>query len=184
MERCRLLGALFLLMVGGCSRESPPPPPAPPAPSTAVTATAPLTLEQARTRAQDSDARRAGWRSVPGALQAGETTSRFVALYDSGVLRLIEERSDAGEAGSSIARYYLDTTATRFLFEAREERAAAGAAPGGAREVVKTSMVFEPDGRMVASQKYVDARMQPLLKEEIDSVVQRLAALRAAAPRL
>jgi hypothetical protein len=183
MERCRFLGALFLLMVGGCSRESPPAPVAT-APPAAATATAPLTLEQARTRAQDIDARRAGWRSVPGTLQAGEATSRFVALYDSGVLRLIEERSDAGVAGGSIARYYLDATATLFLFDAREEGAAAGAAPGGAREVVKTSMVFEPDGRMVASQKYVDARMQPLLKEEIDSVVQRLAALRAAAPRL
>jgi hypothetical protein len=142
-----------------------------------------MTLEQALARAQDIDARRAGWRSAPGTLQTGEATSRFVALYDSGVLRLIEERSDAGEAGSSIARYYLDTTASLFLFEARDERAAAGAASGVAREVVETRLVFEPDGRMVASQKHVDGRIQPVQKDEIDGAVQRLAALRAAAQR-
>jgi len=179
MRRDRLLGMVLLVLLG-CSRESPQPqPPAPVAPVSA----APVTLEQARTRAQDIDKRRAGWRSLPGTLQASDATSRFVALYDSGVLRMIEERSELGPQGSGTARYYLDTTATLFLYDARDERSVVDPAGAHSREVVEVRMAFEPDGRMVASQKSVDGRMQPVQKEEIDAVVQHLQALRQAAPR-
>ena len=42
-------------------------------------------------------------------------------------------------------------------------------------------MVFEPDGRMVASRKSVDGRVQPAQTEEIDAAVAHLKALREAA---
>lgn len=176
MGRGKFLGVVLLALVG-CSRESPQPS-APVAPVTA----APFTLEQARTRAQDIESRRAGWRSVPGTLQASDATSRFVALYDAGVLRLLDERSDFGDYGSGTARYYLDTTGTLFLYDARDERTVTDASRAGAREVVEVRMAFEPDGRMVASHKSVNGRVQPILKDEIDAIVAHFEALRKAAP--
>lgn len=174
MQRSAWLGASMILATVGCSRESPaPPPPAPPASAqvAAPMTAAPLTLEQALARAQHIDAQRAGWRSVPGTLQEGAASARFVTFYDAGVARLIEERLDAGTA-----RYYLDTTARLFLFEARAE---AGAPP----EVEELRLVFEPDGRMVASQKRIGGRLHAVDKDEIDAVVRRLELLRAATPR-
>lgn len=170
---------IVLLLASGCSREQAPAPPAAPAPA-AVSAN-PMTPEEARKRAQDIESRRAGWRSVPGRFQTGDASSQFVAVYDAGVLRMIEERSDFGDYGSGTARYYLDTTGALFLYDARDERAVADATRTVAREVVEVSMVFEPDGRMVASRKTMDGRMQALQTDEIDAVVAHLQALRKAA---
>jgi hypothetical protein len=177
-----VLPMIVLLLASGCSREQAPPPPPPPAP-TAVSAN-PMTPDEARKRARDIESRRAAWRSVPGRFQVDEASSRFVAVYDAGVLRMIEERSDFGDYGSGTARYYFDTTGTLFLYDARDERVVTDFARAGAREIVELSMVFEPDGRMVASRKTVDGRVQPVQGGEIDGAVAHLQALRkvAAAP--
>jgi hypothetical protein len=173
---------LVLLLASGCSREQAPAPVAAPLPASADQTTAsanPMTPEEARKRARDIESRRAQWRSAPGRLQVGDASSQFVAVYDAGVLRMIEERSEFGDYGSGTARYYLDTTGTLFLYDARDERAVEGA---GAREVTELSMVFESNGRMVASRKTVDGRVQPVQAEEIDAALSHLQALRQTAP--
>jgi hypothetical protein len=171
---------VLLLLASGCSREQAPATPATPAVS-AVSAN-PMTPEEARKRAQDIESRRAAWRSLPGRFHEGDASSRFVAVYDAGVLRMIEERSDFGAYGGGTARYYLDTTGALFLYDARDERAVTDPARAGAREIVELSMVFEPDGRMVASRKTVDGRVQPVQAREIDGAVAHLQVLRKAAP--
>jgi hypothetical protein len=178
-----VLPMIVLLLASGCSREQAPAPVAapPPAPASADQTTVsahPMTAGEARKRAQDIESRRAQWRSVPGRLQVGDASSQFVAVYDAGVLRMIEERSEFDDYGSGTARYYLDTTGTLFLYDARDERAVNGA---GAREVTELSMVFESNGRMVASRKTVDGRVQPVQAEEIDAAVSHLQALRQTA---
>jgi len=170
---------IALLLASGCSREQAPAPAAAPLPA-AVSAN-PMTAEEARKRAQDIETRRAAWRSAPGRLQLGDASSQFVAVYDAGVLRMIEERSEFGDYGSGTARYYLDTTGTLFLYDARDERTIADPAGAGAREITELSMVFESDGRMVVSRKTVDGRVQPVQAEEIDAAVSHLQALRQAA---
>jgi hypothetical protein len=174
-----VLPVIVLLLASGCSREQAPAPAAAPPPA-AVSAN-PITAEEARKRAQDIESRRAAWRSAPGRLQVDDASSQFVAVYDGGVLRMIEERSEFGDYGSGTARYYLDTTGTLFLYDARDERAVTDAAGVGAREITELSMVFESDGRMVASRKTVDGRVQPVETEEIDAAVAHLKALRQAA---
>ncbi len=171
-----VLPLIVLLLAPGCSRELTPAPA--PAPPPATLSANPMTPEEARRRAQDIESRRAQWRSAPGRLQASDASSQFVAVYDAGVLRMIEERSELGDYGSGTARYYLDTTGTLFLYDAREERGVTGA---GAREITELSMVFESDGRMVGSRKTVDGRVQPVRTEEIDAAVGHLKALRQAA---
>jgi hypothetical protein len=172
-----VLPLIVLLLASACSREQTPAPAPPPAAASAN----PMTPDDARKRAQDIESRRAQWRSAPGRLQVGEASSQFVAVYDAGVLRMIEERSEFGDYGSGTARYYLDTTGTLFLYDARDERAVTGAAGAGAREITELSMVFESDGRMVASRKAVDGRVQPVQAEEIDAAVSHLQVLRQAA---
>jgi hypothetical protein len=172
-----VLPLIVLLLASACSREQTPAPAPPPAAASAN----PMTPDDARKRAQDIESRRAQWRSAPGRLQVGEASSQFVAVYDAGVLRMIEERSELGDNGSGTARYYLDTTGTLFLYDAREDRGVTGAADAGAREITELSMVFESDGRMVASHKTVDGRVHPVQTEEIDAAVAHLKTLRQAA---
>lgn len=175
-----VLPVVVLLLASGCSREQAPAPAA--APVVAAVSANAITPEEARKRARDIESRRAAWRSVPGRFHEGDASSRFVAVYDTGVLRMIEERSDFRDYGSSTARYYFDTTGTLFLYDARDERAVADPARAGAREIIELSMVFEPDGRMVASRKTVDGRVQPVQGTEIDGAMAHLQALRKAAP--
>jgi hypothetical protein len=174
-----VLPLIALLLACACSREQAPAPPAalPPA----VASADPLTPDEARKRARDIESRRAAWRSTPGLLRTGDASSQFVAVYDAGVLRMIEVRSEFGDQGSGTARFYLDTTGTLFLYDARDERVVRDPARTGAREITELSMVFEPDGRMVASRKSVDGRVQPAQTEEIDAAVAHLKALREAA---
>jgi hypothetical protein len=175
-----VLPVILLLLAAGCSREQAPAPATAPAPA-GVSAN-PMTPEEARKRARDIESRRGALRSVPGRFQMGGATSQFVAVFDAGVLRMVEERSDFGDYGSGTARYYLDTTGTLFLYDARDERLVTDPARAGAREIIELSMVFEPDGRMVASRKTVDGRVQPVQAGEIDGAVGHLQALRKTAP--
>jgi hypothetical protein len=173
----------MLLLASACSREQAPALPAAPvvAPVVAGASADAMTPEEARERARDIESRRGAWRSVPGRFQEGDASSRFIAVYDGGVLRMIEERSDFGDYGSGSGRYYFDTTGTLFLYDARDERMLADPARSGAREIIELSMVFEPDGRMVASRKTVDGRVQPVQGSEIDGAMAHLQALRKAA---
>ena len=158
-----------LVVAAGCSKEAPPPPPkvhaAPPAQSP---------LDDALARARALDASRERMRAVPGTFAAGDASARFVAYWDSGVLRLIDERSEFGDYGTSSARYYLDATGRLFLYETRDERPRADAT---GKEAVELRLVFDPDSRMLASEKKVDGKVQPTQATEIQGVRDHLQAL-------
>jgi hypothetical protein len=172
----RLLRALaVLLLVIGCSKESPPPPALPHVP------TAQTPADEALARARVVDASRDRMQAVPGTFTAGEASARYVAYWDTGVLRLIDERSDFGEHGTSAARYYLDTNAKLFLYEARDERTVTDASRAGGKEHVEMRLVFDPELRMLASEKKVAGRVQPVQATEIDGVRAHFEALRSAA---
>jgi hypothetical protein len=165
------------LAAAACNREQPPTQPAAPAAATASESP----LEEALARARALDASRERLRAVPGTFTAGDASARYVAYWDSGVLRLIDERSDFGDYGSSAARYYLDTSGALFLYEAQDERAVTDPARAGARERIELRMVFDPGSRMLASEKTVDGKVQPVQATEIEGVRQHLQALRSSA---
>jgi hypothetical protein len=170
-------GSLVLavaLVLAACTKQEADPPPAP-------GSTAQSVADEAPARAADLDARLATMQAVSDTFSAGEASSRFVAYWESGVLRVLDERSEFGDYGSGSARYYLDTTGALFLYRARDEMAADDPARAGTREVTQISMTFEPDGRLLASGKTVDGKVQPVLATEIEGVRQHWAALRAAA---
>jgi hypothetical protein len=164
------------LLLGSCGQQQEPSPP-PEAPNPAAVAVGPMEDAQARARALDG--RRDGMQAAPGTFSDAGATSRFVAYRDSGVLRLIDERSDFGEYGSGAARYYLDNTEALLLYEASDEDA--DPAQPGVRRTTRMRLVFDVDGRMLASEKTVDDRVQPVLATEIEGVRRHFAALRQAA---
>lgn len=176
--RTRVL--LVVLLLAGCTGEDAASPSAP-AVSAPPAASDASIVEEAPARAADLDARLAGMQAVPGTFSAGDARSRFVAYWDGGVLRLIDERSEFGDYGSGSARYYLDTTGALFLYRGQDEMAVTDPARAGAREVTRISMVFGAGGRMLASEKTIDGKVQPVLAGEIEAVRQHLEALRAAA---
>lgn len=165
------------LAAAACSKEQAPAPPSSPVPSAAVESP----LEEALARAHALDASRDRLRAVPGTFTADDASARYVAYWDGGVLRLIDERSDFGDFGSSSARYYLDTTGALFLYEALDERNVTDPSQAGAREKAEIRMVFDPGSRLLASEKKVDGAVQPVQATEIEGVRQHLQALRASA---
>ena len=167
------------LATAACSKEQSPAQPSSPAPARVVESP----LEEALARARSLDAGRDRLQAVPGTFTAGDASARYVAYWDSGVLRLIDERSDFGDYGSSSARYYLDTTGALFLYEAMDERAVTDPSHAGAREKVEIRMVFDPGSRMLASDKKVDGKVQPVQATEIEGVREHLQALKASAAR-
>jgi hypothetical protein len=124
---------------------------------------------------------RASWQAVPGTFVERDMTSKFVSYYDGGVLRLIEERMDFGEHGSSASQYYFDSAGTLFLYRGHDEAVDDPAGAAGKR-VVDFEMVFDPEGRMVASHKTVDGKVRPIGSDEIDGVQNHLNALRKQLP--
>jgi hypothetical protein len=138
-------------------------------------------MGEALSRARTLDAGRDRMQAVPGTFTAGDASSRYVAYFDSGVLRLIDERSDFGEYGSSAARYYLDATGELFLYQAQDERTVTDPSRASAREKVEVSLLFDAGGRMLASDKKVDGRVQPVQATEVEGVRRHMEALQASA---
>jgi hypothetical protein len=163
------------LMLAGCSKESPAPKPKL---QSAPAAHSPM--EEALARARALDTARDRMRAVPGSFTDGDASARYVAYWDGGVLRLIDERSDFGAYGSSAARYYLDTTGKLFLYEAQDARTATDPSSPGAKENVELRLVFDPDSRMLASDKKIDGKVQPAQATEIEGVRRHLEQLRSA----
>lgn len=171
-------GVMAALVLAACSREAPEPLPVA-APQAQAVVSSPL--DEALARARALDASRDRMQTTPGTFNAGDAKTRYVAYRDSGVLRLVDARSDLGDHGSSAARYYLDATGRLFLYEAQDVRAATDPARAGARETVDVRIVFEAGTRVLAAWKQVDGMPQPVEETEVEAVRERLAALQASA---
>ena len=174
MRSLALAAVAVLLLATACDQPEGPATAEPPKPAAAASP-----LEDAQSRARALDARRDRMQALPGTYTDGNAASRFVAYRDSGVLRVIDERSDFGEYGSGEARYYLDNTEALLLYEARDESADPGRP--GTRRITKMRIVFDAGGRMLASEKTVDDRIQPVQATELQGVRQHFAQLRRGA---
>jgi len=173
-----LVGIAAAALTAACSREEPPPAPTP-QPVTSAPAVSPLA--EARARASQLEAQRTAMRAVHGRLPIEDAGVQFVAFYDGTVLRHIEERIDYREYGQGSGKYFLDTTGQLFLYLAEDERTVPDAERKGETDHIRYALVFDPGGRMIASEKSVNDKVQPLQDVEIDGVVKHFGALRAAA---
>jgi hypothetical protein len=173
-----VVGIATVVLTAACSRETPPPAPKPPAATSAASLSP---LAEARTRASQLEAQRTAMRAVHGRLPIEDADVQFVAFYDGTVLRHIEERIDYGEYGRGSGKYFLDTTGQLFLYLAEDERTVPDAERSGAKDDIRYALVFEPGGRMIASEKSVNDKVEPLQDVEIEGVVKHFEALRAAA---
>ena len=136
-------------------------------------------LEDAEAAARTIEGATQYWRAVESSWSAGADTGSLVAHFQDRRLRRVAV-TWAGGGTTGSGAYTYDEQARLFHYQG-EERRATGTGRNRRTQRVVLSVAVSPRGEISTRRKTVAGRAQPLTPEEVQAIVEREAAARAAA---
>jgi hypothetical protein len=132
--------------------------------SAAAAATAPAAERAALIRASAAQ-----WPKVEGRWTRGDSDSRYVAYFDGGELRYLEESLSMGDYGSRQNRYFYEGGALFYYAGEKSSDVPGSTGPGGLPPVVPVIAEFRgPDVvRGVAREHFGEKKLEPMIVEGI-----------------
>lgn len=152
-----------------------------PATAGAAAATASAAAEvPAAERAEIVRASAAQWPKVEGRWTRGDTDSRYVAYFDGGELRYLEEDMSMGDYGSRRNRYFYDGGALFYYAGEKSSDVPGSTGPGGLPPVVPVVAEFRgPEVvRAVAREHFGEKKLDAAI---VEGIRRHSAALAGAA---
>jgi hypothetical protein len=135
--------ALATVALAGCERGTAPetaaPPGEAPAAATPAPAAASVSAEDRAASIRDSAAQ---WPKVEGRWTRGDSDSRYVAYFDGGELRYLEEDLSMGDYGSRRNRYFYEDGALFYYAGEKSSDVPGSSGPGGLPPVVPVVAEF------------------------------------------
>jgi hypothetical protein len=122
----------------------------------------------------------AQWPKVEGRWTRGDADSRYVAYFDGGELRYLEENMSMGDYGSRQNRYYYEGGALFYYAGEKSSDVPGSTGPGGLPPVVPVVAEFRgPDVvRGVAREHFGEKKLEPAI---VDGIRRHAATLAGAA---
>lgn len=141
---------------------------APDAPDAAASSTGDASAPAAD-RADSIRASAAQWPKVEGRWTRGDTDSRYVAYFDGGELRYLEENMSMGDYGSRQNRYFYEDGALFYYVGEKSSDVPGSTGPGGLPPVVPVVAEFRgPEVvRAVAREHFGEKKLDAALVEGI-----------------